>query len=241
MILACRFLIESNLPLHESNWVDQGKLLDHSCRHCPWLPANQHAVITLSQRWIIISPLIALRLLAKSEAIESKLSLVQAERGLATSVLCEELNMSLSQQCIVGALGEVEREKKQNSKKTTGSFCPVPPCPPWAAAYCISSAVLSAGHEGLLIAEGHALFSRHIGDSCKFSVIDPRRRRHAEWEIEIDFWRMLLRSRLWLLLPCFFFKCNYRNVRKTEQIKDWGKYFKNRNHTRDSAALLDMH
>lgn len=65
------------MPVSECNWVDQEKLADHSCRYCPWLPANQHAVVTLSQQWILISPLISLRLHAKSEAIEGKLSLVQ--------------------------------------------------------------------------------------------------------------------------------------------------------------------
>lgn len=78
IILALSFShIVQSAPASESNWVDRGKLLDHSCRHCPWLPVNQHAAVTLSQWWILIGLLIALHLLSKSETRERKLSLVQ--------------------------------------------------------------------------------------------------------------------------------------------------------------------
>lgn len=70
--------IVQSAPACECNWADEGKILDHLCRYCPWLPTNQHAVVTLSQWWLSISHLIALHSLVKSQTIESKVSLVRA-------------------------------------------------------------------------------------------------------------------------------------------------------------------
>lgn len=92
-------------PACECNWVDQEKLANHSCRYCPWLPANQHAVVTLSQQWVLISLLIALCLHAKSEAIESKLSLVQAINQ--HSWLQTEYQHVMTE-CLINALEKLE-------------------------------------------------------------------------------------------------------------------------------------
>lgn len=66
--LACRF---SNTVQSAPAWV-RLSLPDHLCRYCPWLPGNQHAAGAVSQWWISITVLIALHLLSKSAAIETK-------------------------------------------------------------------------------------------------------------------------------------------------------------------------
>lgn len=57
---------------------------------------------------------------------------------------------------------------------------------------------------GCCLVVTHARLCWYFTRPSEFYHDRPGRCSHDEREIEIDFWRILLRSRLWLLLPLFF-------------------------------------
>lgn len=191
------------------------KLVDHLRRCCPWLPANQHAVVTFSQWWISISLLIALHLLSKSETIESKLSLGQAIcQHRLTDWLTRLQNVSVAawlhfhysgtRQMFWSAVA-LEMLRKTKTRATTGRS--------------IESAVDLRAH-WVADSDGNMLCSvgisgNHISLTWSIRASQSCRMRNWNWFLKdvIKIQAMTFATPL--------FKCNYRNV---IQRRGWGKH-----------------